>query len=119
MTTTNSKFANDKQVHERIREVFQQQYTDLGILRWLNRNKSTIKITLGSTFLATLAIAFLGNSWPLAIWAFMFIGTIWLGGVDHFFIGIKLKRILNTLEQEGISISLTTLQEICKDVMPQ
>ena len=102
----------------RIQQVFKEQYSDLGIFRWMNRNKQSLKVLFGTSFIISLIVAFGGNSWPIAYWAFAFIGLITLGGIDHFLIGIKLKRILNTLDKEGISISLSTLQDICKDIMP-
>ena len=103
---------------KRIREVFVDEYKDLGIYRWLNRNKKILKGSFGISFIAVLSIAILGQSWPLAIWAFVFIGTITLGGVDHVIIGLGLRRILNILKSEGITISLPGLLELCSDITP-
>lgn len=118
MITTTSNGLSQSELYTKIQQVFTQQYRDLGILRWMNRNKSWLKILYVVAFVITLAIAFGGNSWPLAYWAFAFIGLITLGGIDHFFIGLRLKRILKTLDKEGITIGLATLQDICRDVMP-
>ena len=103
---------------KRIREVFVDEYKDLGIYRWLNRNKKILKGSFGISFIAVLSIAILGQSWPLAIWSFVFIGTITLGGLDHVIIGLRLRRILNILKSEGITISLPGLLELCSDVAP-
>ena len=103
---------------KRIREVFVDEYYDLGIYRWLNRNKKILKGSFGISFVAVLSIAILGQSWPLAIWAFAFIGTIMAGGVDNFIIGLKLKKMLTILEEEGLEISLPLLLDLCSDITP-
>jgi hypothetical protein len=103
----------------RIKKVFHDNYFDLGIYRWMNRNKKILKASFLISFIAVLSIALMGQSWPLAFWAFGFIGTTSLGGLDHFIIGLGLKRILNKLESEDIKISLDTLLDICSDIIPQ
>ena len=103
---------------KRIREVFVDEYKDLGIYRWLNRNKKVLKASFGISFVAVLSIAILGQSWPLAIWAFAFIGTIMSGGIDHLIIGLRLKKMLAILEEEGIEISLPLLLDLCSDITP-
>jgi len=103
----------------RIKKVFHDNYFDLGIYRWMNRNKKILKASFLISFIAVLSIALMGQSWPLAFWAFGFIGTIALGGLDNFIIGLSLKRILNKLEFEDIKISLDTLLDICSDIIPQ
>lgn len=103
----------------RIREVFVDEYYDLGIYRWLNRNKKVLKASFLIAFVAVLSIAILGQSWPLAIWAFLFIGTITAGAIDHFIIGLFLRKILNILSSEGITISQSTLLELCSDILPE
>jgi hypothetical protein len=55
----------------------------------------------------------------LAFWAFAFIGTIGLGGLDHFIIGISFKRILNKLKSEKIYLSLPGLLETCSEILPK
>jgi hypothetical protein len=102
----------------RVKKVFKDEYFDLGIYRWMNRNKKILKSSFLISFIAVFLIALMGQSWPLAFWAFGFIGTIALGGLDHFIIGLGLKRILNKLESEDIKISLDTLLGICSDITP-
>ena len=102
----------------RIREVFVDEYKDLGIYRWLNRNKKVLKTSFLISFVVVFSIAVLGQSWPIAFWAFAFIGTITLGGLDHVIIGLGLRRILNILKSEGITISLPGLLELCSDITP-
>jgi len=103
---------------KRIREVFLDEYKDLGIYRWLNRNKKVLKASFLISFVAVFSVALMGQSWPIALWAFAFIGTITLGGLDHFIIGLRLTKILNILESEGITINLPGLLEICSDITP-
>jgi membrane-associated HD superfamily phosphohydrolase len=103
----------------RIKKVFSEEYFDLGILRWMERNKNVLKTSFGISFIAVLSIAILWSSWPLAIWAFAFIGIITIGGLDHFIVGLSLKRILKKLESQDINISLTELLSICSDIIPQ
>ena len=102
----------------RIKKVFHDEYKDLGIYRWMNRNKLFLKVLFLITFIAVFSIALMGQSWPLAFWAFGFIGILFIGGIDHFYIGLRLKRILNKLESEDIKISLDTLLDICSDITP-
>jgi hypothetical protein len=103
---------------KRIREVFTSNYKDLGIYRWLNRNKKVLKASFLISFVAVLSIALMGQSWPITFWSFAFIGTIFLGGLDHFIIGLRFRRMLNILESEGISITLSRLLELCSDISP-
>jgi hypothetical protein len=103
----------------RIKKVFSEEYFDLGILRWMNRNSNTLKLSFGISFIAVLSMAFIWSSWPLAFWAFAFIGLITAGGLDHFIVGISLKRILKKLESQDIKLSLTELLGICSDVIPE
>ena len=102
----------------RIREVFVDEYKDLGIYRWLNRNKKVLKASFLISFVVVFSIAVLGQSWPITFWAFTFIGAITLGGLDHVIIGLRLKRILSILKSEGITISLPGLLELCSDITP-
>ena len=104
---------------KRIREVFVDEYKDFGIYRWMNRNIKNLKLWFGISFIAVLSIAFMGQSWPLAFWAFAFIGIIGLGGLDHFIIGISFKRILNKLKSEKIYLSLPGLLETCSEILPK
>jgi hypothetical protein len=103
---------------KRIREVFLDEYKDLGIYRWLNRNKEVLKVSFLISFVAVFSVALMGQSWPIAFWAFAFIGTIAIGGLDHFIIGLRLTKILNILESEGININLPGLLELCSDITP-
>ena len=102
----------------RIKKVFHDNYFDLGIYRWLNRMKNWLKPFFALTFVAVLSMALIWSSWPITYWAFAFIGTITVGGVDHSIIGLNLKRILNKLESEDIKISLESLLDICSDITP-
>jgi hypothetical protein len=104
---------------KRIREVFVNEYKDLGIYRWLNRNKRIIKASFLISFVAVFSIALVWSSWPIAYWAFTFIGTITIGGLDHFIIGLRFRTILNILESEGININLSTLLSTCSDILPE
>jgi hypothetical protein len=104
---------------KRIREVFVNEYKDLGIYRWLNRNKRIIKASFLISFVAVFSIALVWSSWPITYWAFAFIGTITIGGLDHFIIGLRFRKILNILESEGIDISLSALLSTCSDILPE
>lgn len=103
----------------RIKKVFSEEYFDLGILRWMERNKNVLKTSFGISFVAVLSIAILWSSWPLTIWAFAFIGIITIGAIDHFIVGLSLKRILKKLESQDINIGLTELLKICSDITPK
>jgi hypothetical protein len=107
------------EVENRIREIFSENYYDLGIYRWLNRNKNWIKPFFAMSLILVLSLALTCCLTPIAIWAFLFIGTISIGGIDHFIIGVSLKKILRVLESENIIISLDTLLKICSDILPK
>lgn len=104
----------------KIRDVFTQHYADLKIYRWTYRHLPYLKMFY-IAFLFAGIVAYAGDitQWLLAAWAFAFIAHIWLAGIDHFFIGLRLKRILNLLERDGIHIGLPTLLEICADIIPK
>lgn len=118
MTTLHLNGLGQQEVYTKIRNVFLQQYSDLGIYRYMNRYKTYIKVQFGVSFLIVLVMGLTGYAWPIAWWAFAFIGLITLGGIDHFWIGLRYKRMINILSKEGITIDLTTLQDTCKDIMP-
>ena len=103
----------------RVKKVFSEEYFDLGIYRWMNRNQKLLKASFGISFVAVFSIALMGQSWPMAFWAFAFIGIITAGGLDHFIIGLRLKRILKKLESQDIKIGLTELLETCSDIISQ
>lgn len=107
------------ELERRIKEVFKEKYFDLGIYRWLNRNIKNLKLWFGISFIAVLSIALMGQSWPLAFWAFTFIGTISLGGLDNFIIGLSLKSILKKLESEKIHMTLPSLLKTCSEILPK
>ena len=119
MTTTPSNGLTQNEVYTKIRNVFFQEYKDLGIYRYMNRNKQYLKILFSVSFVMTLIIAMFGNAWPITWWAFAFIGIITAGGIDHFIIGLRFKRMLNRLKDIGIVISLATLLEVCEDIIPE
>lgn len=107
------------EIENRIKEVFLENYYDLGIYRWLNRNKNSLKLIFGISFIGVFSLALVWSSIPIAVWAFLFIGTIFFGGVDHFIIGLRLKKIIVELESEGIHVSLPGLLSICAEVLPK
>lgn len=119
MTTTTSNGLTQNEVYTKIRNVFFQEYKDLGIYRYMNRNKQYLKVAFGMSFVLTLGFALFGYAWPITYWAFAFIGIITAGGIDHFIIGLRFKRMLNRLKDIGIVISLATLLEVCEDIIPE
>ncbi len=107
-----------EQVNNRIREVFQQEYKDIGIYRWMNRNKQTLKVVFVVGFILGTILGIVGSAWPITIVGISFIALLWLGGIDHFIIGLRFKRMLKKLDNEGISIDLTMLLKTCRDIVP-
>ena len=107
------------EIENRIKEVFLENYYDLGIYRWLNRNKNSLKLFFGLSFVAVFSLALSCCLEPITIWSFLFIGVITIGGFDHFIIGLSLKKVLKKLESENIVISLSSLLKICSDVLPK
>ena len=104
----------------KIRDTFTQHYADLKIYRWTYRNLPYLKMFyLAFLFAGIVAIAGDITQWLLAAWAFAFIGHIWLAGIDHFFIGLRLKRIIKILEADGVHIGLRGLLETCDDIIPK
>lgn len=108
------------QLNSIVRARFVLMYRDLGIYRFSYRNLGFFKsFYLGFCFVGMVAYYGDITPWIWAAWGFMFIFHIFITGVDHFFIGIQLKRILVSLEREGIYIGLTGLLRICEPVIPQ
>ena len=119
MNIKENKIMTQIEINNRIKEVFKENYFDLGIYRWLNRMKNWIKPFFALTFVSVFALALIWSSWPIAIWAFLFIGTITIGGIDHLIIGFSLNRIIKKLEFEHIHVSLPGLLKICEEVLPK
>jgi hypothetical protein len=102
-----------------VRNVFNKHYKDLYVYRWLNRNKDWLQKLFAVSGVVVNVLAMLEIYTPLIVWAFTFIGIIWIGAIDHFYIGIRFKKILSELEKQNINIGLVTLLEICKNEIPE
>lgn len=107
-------------VNNRIREVFKATYFDLGIYRWTYRNLGTLKPWFSWTLVLFLILALGGiNLWVPAAWFFAFILIIWLCGIDHFIIGLRIRRMLKILEKENIVVNYRYILYICQDLLPK
>jgi hypothetical protein len=97
-----------------IKTVYANEFRHLYIYKFMYRWQHVLKPVYLVSFLITLAIAPY-DAWPLTYWAAAFIGIITLGGIDHFYIGLRLKHILRILHKEyNIDISLGYLLHICE-----
>ena len=104
----------------KIRDAFTMHYRDVKIYRWTYRNLPYLKMFyIGFAFVGIVAAIAGITQWILAAWAFAFIAHIWLAGIDHFYIGLRFKKILKVLEADGIHIGLHTLLDICSDITPK
>jgi hypothetical protein len=108
-----------QEVNQYIRMVFKEVYSDTGLYRLANRNKKELKFFFGVTFIACLGLSTLGSDWWIAYWSFLFIGTIFILGIEHFWIGTRLKKIQNRLYQKGIKASLPYVLYVCEDIIPK
>jgi hypothetical protein len=102
-----------------IKTVVSETYSDIGIYRWMNRNKEWLKWIFGLGIPATTVWAMIDNSWPLFGFGMAFIILAWAGAIDHFWIGFRLRLAIRRLSKVGIDISLETLLDTCKDVLPK
>ena len=103
----------------RIKTVISETYSDMGIYRWLNRNKGWLKWLYGIGIPVTTIIAIFGTAWPIAVTGISFIALAWAGAIDHFWIGLRFRRSIKVLEAEGINTTLTEILDICKDDFPK
>jgi hypothetical protein len=110
---------NQEQTEKRIKEVFIENYWDLGVYRWMNRNKKDFKKYFIISFIISVISAFTFTTFFIVIWAFTFIGIIWAGAIDHFIIGKKISKIISKLKNEGIEIGMRTLLDMCSDISPR
>ena len=107
-------------INNRIRAVFSETYFDLGIYRWTYRNLGVLKPWFSYSLVMVLILALGGISlWIPAAWFFAFILIIWLCGIDHFIIGLRIRRMLKKLEAENIVVSYHYVLYICRDLLPQ
>lgn len=114
-----NKIMTQMEINRRIKEVFKENYFDLGIYRWLNRNKSFLKPFFALTLVLVFSMSLVWSSWPIAIWSFLFIGTITISAIDYIVIGSSLKKIIKKLEYEHIHLTRSSLLEICSDILPK
>lgn len=110
---------NREQRENRIKEVFLENYRDLGIYRWMNRNKKNIKKYFAISFVVSVIYAFTFSTVFIGIWGVAFIGLIWAGAIDHFIIGRKMNKIISILKNEGIDVGLSKLLFVCSDIIPK
>ena len=103
-----------------IRSQFKMLYRDLHVYRWTFRNLSKLKIFYVVGLCLGLLSSFAGVSdWVIAVWGLLFIGHAWVCGIDHFYIGLRFKKILRSLEKKGIFIGLPKLLSTCEDITPK
>lgn len=108
-----------KNLIEIIQDCWKQNYWDMGIYRWINRNLARLKNIYAVAFVITITLAFLNILAPVVITAASFIVLIWLGGIDHFIIGRRIRRILAELNKQGIILNQIGLMHYCKDILPR
>ena len=108
-----------KNLIETIQDCWQENYWDIGIYRWINRNLQKLKTIFAIAFSTTMVLAFLGVVMPVAVVGILFIGLIWAGAVDHFIIGRRIRRILRKLDKKGIILNQIGLMHYCKDILPK
>ena len=111
---------NQEKLYAIVRARFVLMYKDFGFYRWTVRNLSELKPAYLAGLFVSI-VAYLGemNKYFIAIWAACFVLHIWLCGVEHFLIGLRLKKILNSLKAEGIHLTLNGLLRICEPVIPE
>ena len=119
MTTAHSSGLTQNEVYTKIRNVFKSQYRDIGVYRWLNRNKRQLKAIYAGAFILTVFWGILGSAWPITFVGLSFIALVTAGGIDHFLIGLRFRKMLRTLAKDGIVITLATLLEVCGDILPE
>lgn len=103
-----------------VREIFKRNYNDFAVYRWLNRNKDWLRKLFVASGVIVNVLALVEIYRPLLVWAVLFIGVIWLGAIDNFFIGLRLKKILRICEDvTKKQIGLVKLLEICKNEIPE
>lgn len=99
---------------ETIKTVYANEFRHLYVYKFMYRYLYILKPVYVISFLLTLAYTPY-SAWPLAYWASAFIGIITLGAIDHFYIGLRFRRILRILRKEyNIEISLQYLLYICE-----
>lgn len=101
-----------------VRNVFKHYYSDFGVYRWMNRNKSGLFKLFGWSFLAFLILAFAKFYPPLIVWNIVTFSLIVAGAIDHMRISNKIAKILRILNEKKISITKPELLDICKDILP-
>lgn len=105
-------------IDQLIKQTFINEYKDLHVYRWANRNKSWLVPLYLIVFIATAAIAPF-NAWPLFGWACAFIGLIWIVSIDHFYIGTRLRKMQTILSKHGIIVNYKYILYICDDILPE
>lgn len=94
-----------------VKEIMKRHYFDLGVYRLMNRNKPKMKYWFMGTFLMILLGAIAASLTTCLVFGALFIGPIWLGGLDHFIIGKSKAKIERKFLQKGITI---TWEDACE-----
>ena len=102
------------------RAAFRAKYFDLGIYRWMVRNKHLVLPFLGIWFFWSIVLCFLGRYLLIQVWFWFSFPLVVLGGIDHMIIGFRLRLILRILEDVyRIEIPQEELIETCRDLIKQ
>lgn len=106
-----------------IRAVFQKHHKQHSFYRWLVNNKGWVKPAYAGLYLflfGRLTADPSENYMGFMYCFFVGFGAIVIGGIDHFMIGVRYRRILDELEDfHEIFIDLSELLDICGDLIQQ
>jgi hypothetical protein len=93
-----------------VKELFDENYRDIGIYRWMVRNiKWTRVIFIGSWVMCVIG-AVTGINALIYAFFLLFFGLGLFGAIDHVIIGKSMKRVMKAVEKAGIK---TSWKEVC------
>lgn len=104
-----------------VKNEFQNIYWDLGIYRWMNRNRNwffEFVVAIGAFYSGRWST---GESyWPVIYWGISFLTLALILGIDKAIRVNRIKRILRSLSEEfEINITKAQLFEVCKEILPR
>jgi hypothetical protein len=103
-----------------VERVFEEYYFDLRIYRWMNRNKNFLFTVIGFFFAWGIVTALFGRFAIIQCWFWIVFPLVVLGAIDHFVIGLRIRKILNVLKKYySTDITKSELLLICKDILPK
>ena len=100
-----------------IKDVFKENYEDLGLYRWVSRNVKAFFRLIQVFFCLIVVTGIIGYYHPTSfffctLFAVLFVLIGFSVGIDHILIGISIRKVMSKLKSKGVFTSWAKVTEV-------